>query len=209
MKSKVYYVMDSMCGWCYGFSDVINKIQEKYKNAYEFYILPGGMWVGENRKRMDNDLGNYIKNHNTRIEKVTGKRFGEGFNKNILENKEILLDSFPSAKALVLIQMLNKDIVFDFLKKIQEAFFIEGKDVSHLEVYTEIAEGFNISKKEFEEKFFSEELVQETFRCFAKVTSMGVSSFPTVVLEEDNNRTMLVQGYSDFEELDRFLKRRV
>ena len=50
MKTKIYYVMDTMCGWCYGFSDVITKIQEKYKEVYDFSILPGGMWVGDKVK---------------------------------------------------------------------------------------------------------------------------------------------------------------
>lgn len=35
MKTKIYYVMDTMCGWCYGFSDVITEIQEKYKSVYD------------------------------------------------------------------------------------------------------------------------------------------------------------------------------
>ena len=33
MKNKIYYVFDTMCGWSYGNSDVITKIQEKYKDS--------------------------------------------------------------------------------------------------------------------------------------------------------------------------------
>ncbi|MBZ9686939.1 hypothetical protein G9F72_011440 [Clostridium estertheticum] len=47
MKNKIYYVMDTMCGWCYGFSDVITKIHEKHKDKYDFEIIPGGMWMGD------------------------------------------------------------------------------------------------------------------------------------------------------------------
>ncbi|SFB25978.1 hypothetical protein [Clostridium frigidicarnis] len=95
MKNKIYYIMDPMCGWCYGFSDVITKINDRYKEDFEFTILPGGMWRDENVKKMNSELASYIKSHNKQIESLTNKHFGEGFEKNILENEEAILDSMP------------------------------------------------------------------------------------------------------------------
>ncbi|SFC23515.1 DsbA family protein [Clostridium uliginosum] len=205
MKTKIYYIMDTMCGWCYGFSDVITKIQEKYKEVYDFNILPGGMWIGDDSKIINDSLGDYIKSHNTRIEQLTGKKFGEGFNKNILENTDMVLDSFPGAKAVVLIQRLKKDVAFSFLKKIQEAFFVEGKDTNNLETYIQIAESFDISKEEFEKEFLSEALTEETFKYFNMVTLIGAMSFPTIVAVEGDKSRVISQGYKKFEELDKIL----
>lgn len=197
--------MDTMCGWCYGFSDVITKIQEKYKDTYDFNILPGGMWIDENVKIMNDSLGNYIKVHNRRIEQLTGKKFGEEFNKNVLENTDIILDSFPGAKAVVLIQRLKKDVVFSFLKKIQEALFVEGKDTNSLETYAEIAESFDIDREKFKREFLSENLIQETFKCFNLTALMGVQSFPTVIAVNEDKGEIISQGYIKFEELDKIL----
>ncbi|WP_411169580.1 DsbA family protein [Clostridium sp. MB05] len=205
MKKKIYYIMDTMCGWCYGFSNVITEIQEKYNDKYDFVILPGGMWIDENVKVINDDLGNYIKSHNINIERLTGRKFGEGFNKNVLGNKNIVLDSLPGAKALVLAQKLKKDTAFDFLKKLQEAFFVDGKDPNNLETYTTIAEESGIDKDEFEKKFLSEELINETYSVFNMVASMGAMSFPTVIMVEGNKGTIIAQGYSSFEELDKIL----
>ncbi|MBU3130964.1 DsbA family protein [Clostridium gasigenes] len=205
MKTKIYYVMDTMCGWCYGFSDVITKVEEKYKDIYDFSILPGGMWVGDNSKTIDVSLGDYIKSHNMKIEQLTGKKFGDGYNKNILANTSIVLDSFPGAKALVLIQRLKKDVSFRFLKKLQEAFFIEGKDTNNLETYIEIAKSFDISKEEFEKEFLSEELTQETLKYFDMVVDLGALSFPTVILVNGDKKQIISQGYSKFEDIDKIL----
>ncbi|MBU3087228.1 DsbA family protein [Clostridium gasigenes] len=205
MKTKIYYVMDTMCGWCYGFSDVITKIEEKYKDIYDFSILPGGMWVGDNSKTIDVSLGDYIKSHNMKIEQLTGKKFGDGYNKNILANTSIVLDSFPGAKALVLIQRLKKDVSFRFLKKLQEAFFIEGKDTNNLETYIEIAKSFDISKEEFEKEFLSEELTKETLKYFDMVVDLGALSFPTVILVNGDKKQIISQGYSKFEDIDKIL----
>ena len=205
MKTKIYYVMDTMCGWCYGFSDVITKIQEKYKEDYDFSILPGGMWVGENSKVINDSLGDYIKGHNTKIEELTGKRFGDGFNKNILKNTDMVLDSFPGAKAIVLIQRLKKDATFSFLKKVQEAFFVQGKNTNNLETYIKIAESFGISREEFEKEFLSEALEKETFKYFNIVASMGIGSYPTIIALEGDNKRIISQGYNKFEVVDKIL----
>jgi len=184
MKIKIYYVMDTMCGWSYGASDVITKIQEKYKDVYDFNLLPGGMWTGDNVKKTSVGMREYIKGHNIEIEKLTGKKFGKDYNKNILEGSSIVLDSFPGAKAVVVIRKLKKEVVFSFLKKIQDAFFVDGKDMNSLEVYTEIAESFNIAKEEFEKEFYSEEIRQETFKCFDIANIMGTEVFPSIIAVE-------------------------
>ena len=205
MKKKIYYVMDTMCGWCYGFSDVIMKLQEKYKEVYDFSILPGGMWTGDDVKIMNDPLGSYIKEHNAKIEKLTNKKFGEGYNKNILENAGQILDSLPGAKAVVLIQRLKNEVAFSFLKEIQESFFRDGQDANQLETYLEIAEGFQIAKEVFAKKFQSEILTEETFKVFNMVASLGATSFPTVIEVDRGKSRIISQGHSTFEELDQIL----
>jgi len=195
--------MDTMCGWCYGSSDVITKIQEKYKNIYDFNLLPGGMWTGDNVKKMSPSLRDFVKVHNVEIEKLTGKSFGQDYNKNVLEGTSIVLDSFPGAKAVVIIQKIKKEVAFSFLKKIQEAFFVYGKDMNKIDVYTEIAESFNISRDEFVKEFNSDDLRQETFKCFDMASSMGATSFPTIISVGGSEVTIKSQGFSSFDDLDR------
>jgi len=203
MKTKIYYVMDTMCGWSYGASDVITKIQEKYKDVYDFNLLPGGMWTGDNVKKMSIGLRDYVKNHNVEIQKLTGKGFGEGYIKNVLEGDYIVLDSFPGAKAVVVINKLKKEAAFSFLKKIQDAFFVNGKDMNNIEVYTEIAKSFNISSEEFEKEFNSEDIRQETFKSFDLANIMGTEVFPTVIAVEGDEACIKAQGYNSFDDLDR------
>lgn len=205
MNKKIYYVMDTMCGWCYGFSDVITNIQDKYKDVYDFSILPGGMWIGNDVKVMDDKLATYIKGHNVKLEEITDKKFGEAYKKNILGSRDVILDSLPGAKAVVLIQRLKKEVAFPFLKKIQEAFFIHGQDPNKLETYFALAESFQISKEVFEQAFRSKELTEETSKAFEMVASMGAMSFPTVVEVDNGKGRIISQGYSTFAELDRIL----
>ena len=74
-----------------------------------------------------------------------------------------------------------------------------------METYTEIAESFNISKEQFERNFNSDTIRQQTFECFDKSNSLGVKVFPTIVsVEQDNKATIISEGFSSFEKLDKF-----
>lgn len=205
MKKKIYYVMDTMCGWCYGFSDVINAIYEKYQDVYDFKVLPGGMWTGDDVKVMNPSLGAYIKGHNANIEAITNKKFGDGYSKHILENPAARLDSLPGAKAVVLMDKLNKQATFQFLKQIQEAFFVHGKDANQVGTYSEIGEKFQIPKAVFEQEFASESLTVETFKAFSRVASLGAVSFPTVIVVDGDQNRIIAEGHSTFTELDEIL----
>ena len=151
MKKKIYYVMDTICGWCYGFNDVITKIHEKHKDKFDFEIIPSAMWGDNLAIVADTFFGGYIKNITVSIEELTSVYFGEAY-KNVLDNGDRVLDSLPGAKAIVLFQKSNKDMAFDFLQQIQKAFFVNGEDLNDITVYTRIAESFGISKEEFEKK---------------------------------------------------------
>lgn len=74
-----------------------------------------------------------------------------------------------------------------------------------METYIEIGESFGITKEEFERKFLSEDLIQETFKYFNMVDSIGVRSFPTVVAAKEGKGRIISQGYTKFEELDKIL----
>ena len=202
MKTKIYYVMDTMCGWCYGFSDVINQVHEKYKSDFDFTILPAGMWVGENVKIMNDRLSHFIKNHNTTLTKLTGKRFGDEFDKNILQNNGVILDSLPGAKAVVTMQALNKEKNFEYVKAIQNAFYVHGKDTNDWQLYADLADSFGVSKEIFKQEYFSDQQSTKVRDCFALAEQLGVSTYPSVIAVIEGKAKLISQGYLQLSELE-------
>ncbi|GMA98491.1 DsbA family protein [Pelosinus sp. IPA-1] len=207
MKPQIYYVMDTMCGWCYGFSDVINQAHEKYKSDLDITILPAGMWIGENVKKMNDSLSHFIRTHNITLTKLTGKKFGDGFEKNILQNKVAILDSLPGAKAVVVMQTVKKEKSFEYLKEIQNAFYIHGKDTNDWQLYANIAENFGVSKEIFKKEYFSEQHAKIVNDCFALAEQLGVSTYPSVVAVIEGKAKLISQGYVEWSELEVILDR--
>ena len=209
MKTKIYYVMDTMCGWCYGFSEVINQAHETYKDDLDFSILPAGMWTGENVKKMNSSLGQFMSAHNVTITKLTGKKFGTEFEKNILQNKEAVLDSWPGAKAVIIMQTIKKESTFAYLKEVQKAFYVHGKDTNDWQLYADIAERFGVSQEIFKKEYFSEEASTKVQECFALAEQLGVATYPNVVAVKDGKAKLISQGHMKFSELTVLLKKSI
>ena len=202
MKTKIYYVMDTMCGWCYGFSDLINQVHEKYQRDLDFTILPAGMWIGENVKIMNDSLSHFIRTHNTTLTKLTGKKFGDEFEKNILKNNGAILDSLPGAKAVVMMQILNKDKTFEYVKNIQNAFYMHGKDTNDWQLYADLADSFGVSKEIFKQEYFSDQNSTKVRECFLLAEQLGVASYPSVVAVIEGKAKLISQGYVQISELE-------
>ena len=76
---KLIYYFDALCGWCYGFSPVVSKLQETYKNKIDFEVISGGLFLG-NRVGTVNDVAPYIKAGAYKsVESRTGVKFGKSF----------------------------------------------------------------------------------------------------------------------------------
>lgn len=75
-RMKLLYVMDPLCGWCYGGGAVITALHERYQARADFDLLPGGMWAGTEAKRQTPALARFIREHDEQVRAATGAEFG-------------------------------------------------------------------------------------------------------------------------------------
>lgn len=197
--------MDTMCGWCYGFSDVISQIYDKYKQDLDFTVVPAGMWIGENVQIMNPRLGNFMKTHNVTISELTGKQFGDDLEKNILQHDNFKLDSLPGATAVTIIQSKNREKTFAYIKQIYNAFYVQGKNTNDWQLYADLATAFGIEKETFKKEYFSDAQLQNVQHGFSLANTLGVNTYPSVVAVEDGKIQLLSQGYIKFDELDKII----
>lgn len=92
-----------MCGWCYGFTVVMEAIYSKYRDTIDFNVVCGGLALRE-RAGFINDVAPYCKEGAyLQVEKTTGVRFGELFVNNVLKNNSMFMDSTYLAIALCIV----------------------------------------------------------------------------------------------------------
>jgi putative protein-disulfide isomerase len=83
---KLVYVMDPLCGWCYGNALNTEKLFTEFRNEIDFEILPAGMWAGNHVKKQAPYLANYFIKNDAQIAQRTGTPFGSEYFEFIQKN---------------------------------------------------------------------------------------------------------------------------
>ena len=197
------YCYDAWCGWCYGFSKVITRIEEEYKNKFDFEVLSGGMILPEQPRHFA-PMAKYIQGAYKRVEELTSIKFGEDFLWHVFHPDET--DWYPSSEmpaiALCILKEHQPDKAMQIASDLQFALNYEGRDLTDKEAYRHLLPKYNISEEEFYTKLKSEEYKQKAYYEFALVKQLKVTGYPTVLLQANETKFyLLAQGYTDYETL--------
>lgn len=195
---KLLYIMDPLCGWCYGNGSNTMALFETYPQ-FDFEIVPAGMWAGQNSRIQSPQMASYFQKHDLQIARLTGTTFGEAYF-DFIAHHEIKLDSEVPSRAIITIQKGWKKHSVPFMFAVQQARYLYGKDLNMEETYVDICNELNIDKMAFLNAFRSEQMYLKTQESFHKAIQYA-SSYPSLLLEDDNHLHLIEQGYSKLTEV--------
>lgn len=198
---KLIYVYDALCGWCYGFSPVMEKFAQQHQKELEVQVVSGGMVTGD-RVGPIGEVAPYISWAYKDVEKATGVTFGKDFLEGTLKDGQAIFTSLPAALALAVFRTQLPEQSLAFAARLQKAIYWEGTPPLDWEAYGKMAEEFGLEAAPFvaalQEKSSQEAAEQD----FALSQALGVQGFPTVFLEKEGQLYQLGSGYMDLEMLE-------
>jgi putative protein-disulfide isomerase len=205
MKPVIYYCYDAYCGWCYGFSPVINRIAEIYQGQLDFETLSGGMIPRESAKHIGH-IASYIKDAYKIVEDTTGVTFGDDYLWHI-KNPE-LSDWYPhSEKAAIALSIFKEYLPNRSVQcagELQKALYLEGRDLTDDEAYRHLLEPWGIPEDEFFAKLKDTNYHEKARYETELVRQLRVNSFPAVLMQTAELKFYLVsKGYTDQETMTR------
>ncbi|MEY2917158.1 MAG: hypothetical protein RIS73_872 [Bacteroidota bacterium] len=203
MTPIIIYCYDAYCGWCYGFSPVIKKITDAYKDKISVEVLSGGMMIGESRMPIEK-IGPYIQSTYKRVEELTGIQFGADFlwHINNPDKSDWVMSSEKPAIALCIFKEYYPDQQVDFAADLQYALNYEGRDLDDDEAYRHLLEKYNLPAAEFYSKLKTEEFKEKAYYEFALCKQLNATSFPQVILQTDENKFyLLAKGFTAYEDV--------
>jgi putative protein-disulfide isomerase len=203
VQPTIYYCYDAYCGWCYGFSKVISRIAEEYKDQIVFDVLSGGMILPEEPTHFA-PMAKYIQTAYKRVEELTGAKFGDDFLWHVFHPDETdwYPDSTKSAIALCIFKEYYPDKAVFMASDLQYALNYEGRDLTDDEAYRHLLHKYNIPEDDFYTKLKSEEYKEKAYYEFALVKQLQVTGFPAVLMQvTDSKFYLLSSGYTDYETL--------
>lgn len=201
-RPVIYYIYDVLCGWCYGFSPVMEEFYQQHQENVDFRVLSGGMVLGE-REGPIGEVAGYIEQAYKQVEETTGVKFGEGFLNNILKPGTAQFTSLPGALAMATFRLYQPDNAIAFAARMQKALYDEGLPPAEAKTYGHCAEDFGMNAKDFMRLMVDKkklELVNEEFNVVKK---WGIQGLPAVVYQKKEQGYLLTRGYTPLTELNK------
>lgn len=203
MKPLLIYCYDAYCGWCYGFSKVITRIEEEYRDRLDFEVFSGGMILPEKPVHIS-ATAKYISSAYKTVEERTEIKFGKDYLWHIFNPDES--DWFPNSEkpaiALCIFKEYYPDKQIEFVRDLQLALHDEGRDLTDDEAYRHLLEKYNIDAEEFYKKLKDPIYKEKAYYDFALVKQLKVTGFPTVFIQVEEGKFYLIaRGYTEYENL--------
>lgn len=200
MKPLLIYCYDAYCGWCYGFSPVIRKISQEYRSSLDSEALSGGMILPQTPTSIST-MAPYIRTAYKTVEDRTGIKFGDDYLWHIFNDEES--DWYPNslmpAVAMCIFKEYMPDLSIEFAADLQFSHHFEGRDLTDPESYRHLTSKYSLPEEEFLKMLSSAEYRQKAEYEFALVKQLSVIGFPTVLIQESEDKFYLVsRGYADY-----------
>ena len=205
-RPTIFYVYDVLCGWCYGFSPVIEKFWKEYQGEFFFKTLSGGMITGE-REGPVGEVAGYIKNAYRDVEARTGVQFGAPFLNDLLEEGSAYFSSLPGALAMAAFRGYQPDNVIPFAARMQKAVYWEGKEPNKPQTFGDCAEDFGMNSQDFMKLMVDKQYLDVVKDEFKLVHQWGIQGFPSVLYADKDKVYLLARGYVDYQTLNDNLKK--
>ncbi|MDX1641913.1 MAG: DsbA family protein [Balneolaceae bacterium] len=203
MKPTLMYAYDPLCGWCFGFHSIVEKLANRFEDDLILKVVPGGLATGKNAQTIEEGY-QYIRPSLSQVEELTGVTFGENF-KLLLDEGSYFYSSEPSCRAQTVVNELIPKNALDFAGMLHEAIFVDGKNLNEWETFEQLLSEFPVNLEEAKELYQSEEIKEKTEANFEWCTKNGATAFPTLLLQIDDETGILSRGYRPFDILESHL----
>lgn len=200
MTPTLIYCYDAYCGWCYGFSPVMKKIETRYRDQIRFEVLSGGMILSENPKPIG-VMAPFIQQAYQTVEAHTGIRFGKDFLWHIFnpDQSDWFPDSEKAAIALCIAKEYQPGLQISFAADLQYALNYEGRDLCDDEAYRHLLAAYDIPAEAFYQKLHDAAYRDLALHEFSLCKQLRVTGFPAVFIQTAALKFYQVaSGYTDY-----------
>lgn len=201
-KLKLIYVYDAHCSWCFAFSKIIQSIQEKYRNEFDFEVLSGGMVIGDRIGAIRDAAPPNILEIYERIESFTGIKFSASYLAKVKQGDSIRNSEIP-ANALAVFKSYFPEKAIDYAHALQHELFITALEVDDDALYLGLAKKFGLDGPTFLAQMQQTEFQEAARYEFALAKQLQVTGYPQILVQAGATQFYLIaKGYTDLTSLE-------
>lgn len=203
---RLLYITDPLCLWCYGISSIVDDFSQQLPTSLSIETINGGLFPAVQAKKCTPEFIDYLKKASENVTKLSGKKFSTDF-WQLLATPNFMYDTEPSARASVAMKKLaGEEVMLKYIHSLQEAFFVEGKDIMQAETLASLAKPFGVRRSVFLATYNTEECLSLTKQEYAETKQLGVQGFPAIIYLKGRQGYKLSAGFSTLENLNAALQ---
>ena len=196
-EDEFVYVGDVMCSWCWGFAPTLQHLEAAF--GLPVRVVNGGLRPGPYAQVLDDEMAGYLGKHWKQVATASGQPFDTSFLKR---RDGWRFDSEVPAIAVAAMRGHEQELGLPFFSDVQHAFFAEGVDVTDPHEYGPLLTGYPVEPAAFLDYLLGTDAKQAAWKDFEEARSLGVSSFPALLLKLNGTMAMVTRGWMPFEQLE-------
>ncbi|MBK9735849.1 MAG: DsbA family protein [Saprospiraceae bacterium] len=198
-SDTLIYIGDPMCSWCYGFTPELDAIKAAFPQS-SFEMVMGGLRP-DGTETMG-DLKEFLWNHWIEVQQASGQKF----NFSILNKHDIMYNTEPACRAIIVADKLKPGIKYSYFQAVQKSFYLENNHPGDIDVYTKIAANLGLDADAFYALFQNPQSKMDAYSDFDLAASMGVKGFPALIAKIDGKLYLVTNGYQKADKIIKLLK---
>ncbi len=189
---RLFYVADPMCSWCWGFEPQLTAVLDQVGDRVACEYVMGGL-ARDSDEPMPEDTRAYVQQAWSEVSARTGAEFNHDFWTLCKPRRS----TYPACRAVIAAGL--QDSTRRMFRAIQRAYYREARNPSDVSTLTELAAELGIDVERFSTDLASSEVEESLQRGFDLRRRLGVRTFPTLLVEQDDRVTILARGFEEFD----------
>ena len=189
----LHLVHDPMSSWCYAFAPNWRQIKAALPASISVQYVLGGL-APDSDQPMPLHVQGRIQQTWRRIQSIVpGTEFNFNFWTRCLPRRS----TYPACRAVLAAKYFDQHYEAEMIRKIQIAYYREARNPSEVETLCELAAEIGIDVQAFQERMEGEACQTMLESEVQKTHALGVTGFPSLVLEDDDVITLIPHDYID------------
>lgn len=204
-KPTLIYVFDPLCGWCYGFSPVMQRVYDTYKDKANFEVVTGGMITGDEVGPIGK-ISPFLKKATAQVTQHTGAEFSSLFLDTIITEGTQILTSMEPSIAIQICKSEKPDSIFSFISALHKDIYINGLKTAIPKDYGRLAEIMGFNPKIFINNVQNKTYIDKAKKDFEYAGSLGVDSYPALLIRSKQGIKVITKGFLHWNQLSFMLE---
>ena len=177
--TKLYYVHDPMCSWCWGFTKTWQQLQRELPADIGVVRLLGGL-AEDNDTPMSAEMREKLA---ATWQRIATRIPGVEFNFNFWKMRTPRRATYPACRAVIAARQQGDEYDIAMTHAIQHAYYLQARNPSDESTLTTLAAELGLDTELFRQALQAEHTQAQLLQEIAQARRLGADSFPSLVLE--------------------------